>query len=148
MVNARPSDIPAILAIGAFEGTLAEAVVVLQRLGLPDEAVTTVAWADLDRDVEADHLKARIELVDEGLEQVQSGADPVADQQRWAISGAGSDRDPDLVTQNADVAHVRVPVVAHAVPGGAAQSRTHTLIHVAIVVRHWARWGSGHLSST
>ncbi|MGI8984360.1 MAG: MazG family protein [Acidimicrobiales bacterium] len=31
-------------------------VVVLQRLGLPDEAVTTVAWADLDRAVEPDHL--------------------------------------------------------------------------------------------
>lgn len=31
-------------------------VVVLQRLGLPDERVTTVAWSDLDRDVEPDHL--------------------------------------------------------------------------------------------
>ena len=31
-------------------------VVVLQRLGLPDEAVTTVAWADLDRAVDPDHL--------------------------------------------------------------------------------------------
>ena len=31
-------------------------VVVLQRLGLPDESVTTVAWADLDRSFEADHL--------------------------------------------------------------------------------------------
>jgi tetrapyrrole methylase family protein/MazG family protein len=31
-------------------------VVLLQRLGLPDEAVTTVAWADLDRSVEPDHL--------------------------------------------------------------------------------------------
>jgi tetrapyrrole methylase family protein/MazG family protein len=31
-------------------------VVVLQRLGLPDESVRTVAWADLDRDVEPDHL--------------------------------------------------------------------------------------------
>jgi uncharacterized protein YabN with tetrapyrrole methylase and pyrophosphatase domain len=29
---------------------------VLQRLGLPDEAVTEVAWADLDRGVDADHL--------------------------------------------------------------------------------------------
>lgn len=33
-----------------------EPVVVLQRLGLPDELVTTVAWEDLDRTVEADHL--------------------------------------------------------------------------------------------
>jgi tetrapyrrole methylase family protein/MazG family protein len=31
-------------------------VVVLQRLGLPDEAVTTVAWDDLDRTVSPDHL--------------------------------------------------------------------------------------------
>jgi tetrapyrrole methylase family protein/MazG family protein len=31
-------------------------VVVLQRLGLPDEAVTTLEWADLDRAVVADHL--------------------------------------------------------------------------------------------
>jgi tetrapyrrole methylase family protein/MazG family protein len=31
-------------------------VVVLQRLGLADEAVRTVAWDDLDRAVEADHL--------------------------------------------------------------------------------------------
>jgi tetrapyrrole methylase family protein/MazG family protein len=33
-----------------------EPVVVLQRLGLPDESVTTVAWADLDRSFEPDHL--------------------------------------------------------------------------------------------
>lgn len=31
-------------------------VVVLQRLGLPGESVRQVAWADLDREVEADHL--------------------------------------------------------------------------------------------
>lgn len=31
-------------------------VVVLQRLGLPDESVRQVAWAELDREVEADHL--------------------------------------------------------------------------------------------
>jgi tetrapyrrole methylase family protein/MazG family protein len=31
-------------------------VTVLQRLGLPDESVTSVAWADLDREVEPDHL--------------------------------------------------------------------------------------------
>jgi len=31
-------------------------VTVLQRLGLPDEAVFEVSWADLDRDVDADHL--------------------------------------------------------------------------------------------
>ena len=33
-----------------------ESVIVLQRLGLADEAVFEVAWSDLDRDVEADHL--------------------------------------------------------------------------------------------
>lgn len=33
-----------------------EPVVLLQRLGLPDEAVTVVEWADLDRSVEPDHL--------------------------------------------------------------------------------------------
>jgi tetrapyrrole methylase family protein/MazG family protein len=31
-------------------------VVVLQRLGLPDESITTVAWDDLDRAVVPDHL--------------------------------------------------------------------------------------------
>src|SRR3954454_4661822 len=34
------------------------AVTVLQRLGSPDEAITEVGWADLDREVEADHLPA------------------------------------------------------------------------------------------
>lgn len=33
-----------------------DSVVVLQRLGLPDEAVFEVAWDELDRRVEADHL--------------------------------------------------------------------------------------------
>jgi len=31
-------------------------VTVLQRLGLPDESITTVAWSDLDKAVEPDHL--------------------------------------------------------------------------------------------
>ncbi len=34
----------------------AEPVVVLQRLGLPDERIVEVDWADLDRSVEPDHL--------------------------------------------------------------------------------------------
>lgn len=42
----------------AVEDPPAEPVVVLQRLGLPDESVSTVAWEDLDRDVEPDHLTA------------------------------------------------------------------------------------------
>jgi tetrapyrrole methylase family protein/MazG family protein len=33
-----------------------EPVLVVQRLGLPDEAITEVDWADLDRSVEPDHL--------------------------------------------------------------------------------------------
>ena len=40
----------------AFEDAAPATVVVLQRLGLPDESVTTVAWDDLDRTVEPDHL--------------------------------------------------------------------------------------------
>ena len=35
-----------------------EPVVVLQRLGLPDETITTVDWSDLDRSFEPDHLTA------------------------------------------------------------------------------------------
>src|SRR5690606_8627817 len=34
----------------------AEPVLVLQRLGLPDESVLPVAWDDIDRTVEPDHL--------------------------------------------------------------------------------------------
>lgn len=40
----------------AVDDPPAEPVTVLQRLGLPDEAVTEVAWADLDRTVAPDHL--------------------------------------------------------------------------------------------
>ena len=40
----------------AADGSGDEEVVVLQRLGLPDERVTSVAWGDLDRSVEPDHL--------------------------------------------------------------------------------------------
>lgn len=40
----------------AVDGDGSHRVLVLQRLGLPDESVTEVAWADLDRDVEPDHL--------------------------------------------------------------------------------------------
>lgn len=40
----------------AVEDPPVEPVLVVQRLGLPDEAVTAVAWADLDRSVEPDHL--------------------------------------------------------------------------------------------
>jgi tetrapyrrole methylase family protein/MazG family protein len=40
----------------AFEDEMPEVAVVLQRLGLPDESIVEVAWADLDRLVAADHL--------------------------------------------------------------------------------------------
>ncbi|MFP5578147.1 MAG: MazG family protein [Acidimicrobiia bacterium] len=40
----------------AFEDDEPDRAVVLQRLGLPDQHVVEVAWADLDRAVEADHL--------------------------------------------------------------------------------------------
>jgi tetrapyrrole methylase family protein/MazG family protein len=40
------------LAVDDFDGP----VVILQRLGCPDEAVTTTSWSDLDRTVAADHL--------------------------------------------------------------------------------------------
>ena len=40
----------------AFEDDEPEMAIVLQRLGLPDERIVEVAWADLDREVEPDHL--------------------------------------------------------------------------------------------
>lgn len=40
----------------AFEHEAPEGAVLLQRLGLPDEAMVAAAWADLDRTVEPDHL--------------------------------------------------------------------------------------------
>lgn len=53
-------DSPAVLSEIklAFEDVTPPTVVVLQRLGLPDESIVEVAWADLDRAgvVQADHL--------------------------------------------------------------------------------------------
>jgi tetrapyrrole methylase family protein/MazG family protein len=46
------SDVKLAVDDGAEPGS----VIVLQRLGLPDEAVVDVAWDDLDRVVEPDHL--------------------------------------------------------------------------------------------
>lgn len=40
----------------AYDDDEPDGAVVLQRLGLPDETVTEVEWADLDRAVTADHL--------------------------------------------------------------------------------------------
>ncbi|MEP7112629.1 MAG: nucleoside triphosphate pyrophosphohydrolase [Ilumatobacteraceae bacterium] len=41
----------------AVEGAMGdEPVVILQRLGTPDELITNTTWAELDRTVEADHL--------------------------------------------------------------------------------------------
>ena len=42
------------LAVELADGT--EPVTILQRLGTADERITTTTWADLDREVEADHL--------------------------------------------------------------------------------------------
>lgn len=44
------------LAVDDLDGVVPGPVTVLQRLGLPDECVTEVAWDDLDRVVEPDHL--------------------------------------------------------------------------------------------
>jgi len=41
---------------GRFPSKSESVVTVLQRLGLPDERVATVAWPDLDREVDPDHL--------------------------------------------------------------------------------------------
>jgi tetrapyrrole methylase family protein/MazG family protein len=51
-------DSPAVLSDVklAVEGEPPEEVVVLHHLGLPDESVRSVAWADLDREVRPDHL--------------------------------------------------------------------------------------------
>lgn len=40
----------------AYDENEPAGAVILQRLGLPDESITEVDWADLDRTVEADHL--------------------------------------------------------------------------------------------
>ena len=40
----------------AVEGEPPPSVIVLQRLGLPDESIVEVAWHDLDRSFEPDHL--------------------------------------------------------------------------------------------
>ena len=40
----------------SIEGEPPAAVTVLQRLGQPDESITSIAWQDLDRVVEPDHL--------------------------------------------------------------------------------------------
>jgi tetrapyrrole methylase family protein/MazG family protein len=40
----------------AFEDEAPERAVVVQRLGLPDERIVEVPWAELDRAVDADHL--------------------------------------------------------------------------------------------
>ena len=44
------------IKLAAGDGCDPPAVTILQRLGLPDESVTTVGWDDLDRAVVPDHL--------------------------------------------------------------------------------------------
>ncbi len=53
----------------AFEDDTPASAVVLQRLGLPDEHIVEVPWAELDRAVEPDHLTSV---------WVPAGAPPVA----------------------------------------------------------------------
>jgi len=50
----RPADADHIRGAGLLPDDLR--LTVIQRLGLPDEQIVTVAWDDLDRDVEPDHL--------------------------------------------------------------------------------------------
>jgi len=61
-------DVLSDIKLAAGENHPSEAVV-LQRLGLPDESVRTVAWEDLDREVDADHLTTLY---------IGSGAPPIA----------------------------------------------------------------------
>jgi tetrapyrrole methylase family protein/MazG family protein len=44
------------IKLAAEEATGDERVVILQRLGTPDEAITETTWSELDRAVEPDHL--------------------------------------------------------------------------------------------
>jgi tetrapyrrole methylase family protein/MazG family protein len=44
------------IKLAVEDATGDEPVVILQRLGTPDELITTTTWAELDRTVEADHL--------------------------------------------------------------------------------------------
>ncbi len=40
----------------AYDDEAPESAIVLQRLGLPDQSITEVEWADIDRSVDPDHL--------------------------------------------------------------------------------------------
>jgi len=55
VVQCDAKDVLSDIKLAAGENHPAE-VVVMQRLGLPDESVRSVAWEDLDREVDADHL--------------------------------------------------------------------------------------------
>ena len=44
------------IKLAVEDATGDEPVVILQRLGTPDESITRTTWSDLDRTVEADHL--------------------------------------------------------------------------------------------
>ncbi len=52
--------------------------------------------------VEPDHLDPWVDLVDERLEQVEAGADAVAEHQWWAGCRARPDRNPDVVAEDTD----------------------------------------------
>ncbi len=50
------SEIKLALSEGVLDASTLPPITVLQRLGLPDELITTVAWHELDQRIVADHL--------------------------------------------------------------------------------------------
>ena len=52
--------------------------------------------------------EARVDGVDEGVQQVEAGSDAVADDQRWTGSGARAHRDAHLVAEDGDPADAGV----------------------------------------
>ena len=50
------SEIKLALSEAVLDPSTLPKIIVLQRLGLPDEAITTVAWHELDQAITADHL--------------------------------------------------------------------------------------------
>ena len=56
--------------------------------------------------VEPDHLDPGVDLVDERLQQVEAGADAVAEHKWRAGTGARPDRHPDVVPEHPDPAEL------------------------------------------
>jgi hypothetical protein len=70
------------------------------------------------RDVEADHLPPRVQRIDEGLQHLQAGADPVHQQQRRQRAVTRAHADPQRPPADRDAAQRPVPVPpgAHRLP--------------------------------